>query len=108
MNIKERVKASKEMTPLQIAERSTAFRNKYAERMMNPYGIRGSVKQPNAIPFIEESYDRIGGDSDYSEPYGTVNDWLKLNKLNITPDEFRSNSMYQSAYKNWAESLKRK
>lgn len=68
---------------------------------------RGKPINPES-QYKEKSYNNFGWDSEYARPYGTIQDWLKLNNLNITPDEFRSNSMYQSAYKNWAESLKRK
>lgn len=106
MNIRERVQASRAMTPLQIAEKSIDFRNKYAERMYDE--IDREKNQSNKNPLIEESYNKFGGDSEYARPYGTILDWLKLNNLNITPDEFRSNAKYQSAYKNWSENLKTK
>lgn len=68
---------------------------------------RGKQISPES-QYEEKSYNKFGGDSEYARPYGTILDWLKLNNLNITPDEFRSNAKYQSAYKNWSENLKTK
>lgn len=59
---------------------------------------------PAGVPTINQSYNKIIAADDY----GTVDDWLKLNKMNITQDQFRENPKYQSAYKNWASGLQAK
>jgi hypothetical protein len=64
---------------------------------MSNIKIKDSVWNGRNMPMIN--------DSSYKAPYGAVVDWLKLNKLNITPEEFRKNSQYQEAYKNWANRL---
>jgi len=67
--------------------------------------IGAPVAPPVRISEDFENYTRLEDESSYKAPYGAVVDWLKLNKLNITPEEFRKNSQYQEAYKNWANRL---
>lgn len=103
MNIKERVQASKAMTPLQIAERSAAFKQGMTERQ--------ALKDRTANLEIQDAYNRMArlggtGGGLRQEYQGEFNKLMARKPVMQGYNSPESAKSYKSNLKSWDEELK--